>query len=132
MIRRATLDDLDFLIDLAASVYGDFNEQNARLWICKTLEVPAAVIFRGEAGAVVATVNAPFYRPAEIRAFIVFIACQDPRLREGVRLCREVVNWGRTMGAQSLRFGSQTDCDLAPLAKRLGAKTESPSFVLEL
>ena len=102
---------------------------NGSLRPCNSL---VCAIFRGEVGVAVGTVSAPFYWPSEVRGFLVFIGSMDPRRAEGVRLARSVVEWAKTMGATSLRFGSQTDCSLAVLARRLGAKEERPAYLLEI
>ena len=132
MIRRAGPDDVDFILEVARHVYPLFDEGNARQWLAAALQQPVCAIFRGEVGVAVGTVSAPFYWPSEVRGFLVFIGSMDPRRAEGVRLARSVVEWAKTMGATSLRFGSQTDCSLAVLARRLGAKEERPAYLLEI
>ncbi|MGE0044742.1 MAG: hypothetical protein AB7J28_15380 [Hyphomonadaceae bacterium] len=132
MIRRATLSDLDFLIHVARTQYGAvFDEQIARAWLKEALVNPQFLILRGERGGAVAALSHLFYEK-QPRVHLLFIAALPGAgmVGEGMALVREANAWRKQRGASCLMFSSGTGIDLSPLAKRLKARVEAPSYVL--
>lgn len=132
MIRRATRDDIPFLLDVARSAYGArFESGAAATFIARALGEPSMIVLRGEHGGAVASMTRSFYDSAP-RAYLLFIASRPGRglLGEGVALVRAVDAWRRERGAIALHFGEDTGVNLAPIARRLGAAVDRPSYVI--
>jgi hypothetical protein len=49
-----------------------------------------------------------------------------------VYLLRRSIEWARTRNAKLWRICSETDYDLGPLARRVGARSESARYILTL
>lgn len=132
MIRRITPEDLDWVFGVARERYQDFDETAARAWAAQSLESPKLCAIRGEHGFALGAVNSPFYAPTRIRAYAVFIASGPRAGFEPCQLLRFLVGWAREQGAESFHLGEGTGQSLAPLAKRIGAMTDSESYVVRL
>lgn len=131
MIRRATLDDLDWVMGVAKARYPDFDEAASRAWVAQNLDNPRLCPIRGEKGFALGAINAPFYAPTRLRGYMVFIASEDGAGFEPCTLLSFLVRWAWDQGAQSFHFGEDTGQNLAPLAKRVGAEMDRASFVVK-
>src|SRR5262245_5495391 len=70
--------------------------------------------------------------PNSIEANLVFICADDGCLWQSIRLLRSSIDWAKRRRCTLWRMSSDTDYDLAPLARRLGATELSPRFILRL
>lgn len=116
---------------LARERYPAFEEAPARAWAETSLSNPNLKAIRGEKSFALGAINSPFYAPSIRRGYCVFIAAEHGVRFEPCALLRHLISWAFTeCGAQTFRFGSDTDCDMSALAKRVGATTESASYVV--
>jgi hypothetical protein len=72
------------------------------------------------------------WTPAEFECNVIFVCAEDGAMWEALTLLRASVNWARRRKCTTWRISSDTDHDLAPLARRLGATELSPRFCLRL
>ena len=70
--------------------------------------------------------------PAEWNADVVFTCADEGAGWEIVHLLRASITWSRRRRATHWRISSDTEYDVAPLAKRMGAEEISPRYVLRL
>ena len=70
--------------------------------------------------------------PLECEANVLFICADDDAYWEGLRLLRSSIAWAKVRKATRWRIVSETDYDLGPLARRVGAKELTSRFSLEL
>ena len=70
--------------------------------------------------------------PAEFDCHIVAICADDGAGWESMRLLRSSIEWARSRKCRYWRMNSETEYDLEPMAKRLGANEISPRFNIEL
>ena len=132
MIRKATVDDFPFIIDLAVKRYPKFDVESSLLWARKAIDLPGIMIARGEKSFAIGSIAAPFYDPTTFRGYMVFLCAQEDCGYEPVPLARFLIKWALIeRGASSFHFGEATGVNLAPLAKRLGADIDSPSYVVK-
>lgn len=134
MIRPATLQDIPFLLDVARAAYAqEFDEANVRKFLVAAIPAPSMLVLRSNNGLIVASIARQFWGgPPE--AYVQFIACARPSrglVGEGVALLRAVDTWRRERGAENLHFGEQTGINMAPLARRLGAVQQTPSYIIK-
>lgn len=70
--------------------------------------------------------------PAEWAADVVFTCADDGAMWEVMSLLRKSIDWSRKRRASVWRIMSDTDYDVYPLARRMGAKAIKPRYVLRL
>jgi hypothetical protein len=68
--------------------------------------------------------------PNESEANVVMICAEEGKVAEAITLLRRSIEWGRERLCTSWRMSSETDYDLAMIAKRLGAKEIWPRYAL--
>jgi hypothetical protein len=68
----------------------------------------------------------------EIECSVLIVCCEEgpTHLWEALSCLRSSIEWGRTMRATTWKLASDTDYDLAPVARYLGLTGISPRFVL--
>lgn len=70
--------------------------------------------------------------PAEFEYHVVFVCSDHNFMWESAKLLRHSIEWSRKRGCKRWRLSSDTDFDLAPIARRLGATEVSPRFTITL
>lgn len=132
MIRAATLDDSEWIIDVAKEVCDPFDIDGTRTWFQMLAQAcnPDVLFIRGDFGALIATCQRTFFSPDQPTVHLVFAVSRPNRGFEGFRMMEVMVQWGRSLGA-SVHFGSQCGLDMEPIAKRLGAVMDEPSWVVK-
>lgn len=70
--------------------------------------------------------------PTEWAADVVFTCADDGAMWEVLSLLRKSIEWSRKRRASVWRIMSDTDYDIAPLARRVGAGEIMPRYVLRL
>jgi len=130
MIRKATPEDTEWLMDLACERYPkEFDVPSARDWLANAFTLPWMMILRGDHGAGIASVTRAFYEKT-YRGHMLFIACRANKSMEGYRIVRSLSEWAFACTAESFVISSATTYDLEPFAKRLGAVPSKPSFYI--
>lgn len=130
-IRPITVDDLDFMYEVASACYPAFDKTEAWAWAQSVLTQPNIIALKSGQGFVVASITRLFYRK-DSQCFIVFICAKPNRRLEGYRLLKSVVQSARERGASKIFIGSDTGFDFAPFATRLGWDTQPPTYALSL
>lgn len=84
-----------------------------------------------ERGFAIAAITRAFWGD-DPRAYLLFLASVPGAglIGDGVRLTRAVDEWRRARGAVSLHFGEDTGVNFEPIARRLGADRDRPSYVI--
>ena len=72
------------------------------------------------------------WAPATFKADIVFVAADHGKMWQLLPLLRDSVQWARDRNAVWWRFETETDFDLAPIMKRIGANEITPRYHLKL
>jgi hypothetical protein len=72
------------------------------------------------------------WAPNQIECNVVAVCADDGAMWETARLLRASIDWARRRKALTWRICSETDHNLAALAKRVGATEVWPRFVLRL
>lgn len=132
MIRAATSADIPFLLDVARARYTEaFDAAAVRAFLAGAIANPSLCVLRSERGGAVAAITKAFWGGPS-KAYLLFIVALPGRglASDGLALVRAVDAWRRERGAESLHFGEDTGMDFAPLARRLGATTDRPSYVI--
>lgn len=131
MIRECTEADVDWLLRIARLSYKGrmTNVQGAKEWTRKAIlgDSQNVFIWRGKKAAVIGMAVVPFFQD-DVLASIQFFAGKEDEL---VELFKHALNWAKNVGAKDgLRFRSSTGFDISSLVKKLGAESESPSYLM--
>jgi hypothetical protein len=70
------------------------------------------------------------WRPAEWEAIMMWLCSEDGFMWEALALLREGAAWAKRRKCVEFRISSETTFDIAPLAKRIGAKELRPQWGL--
>jgi hypothetical protein len=72
------------------------------------------------------------WTPAFFKADIVFICADKGKAWQVLPLLKDSIQWARDRHAVAWRFETETEFDLAPIMKRLGAVVLTPRYGLSL
>lgn len=132
MIRVATPADVDWMVSTAERVYPRFDRVQSTLWLRNIMREPQAVVLIDGQSAIIATVTQAFWG-GPLRCYLLFAfgAPTPNRIWEVCRLMRAIDAWRKEKGAESFHFGEETGIDFEPIAKRIGAQVDRPSWKIE-
>lgn len=68
--------------------------------------------------------------PSDVECNICFICADDGHMWQAMKLLRASVDWARMRKCNHWRLSSDTDYDLAVMARRIGAVEVTPRFVI--
>ena len=130
-VRVVTPDDIPWLHAVCAAAYqrGHYEPDAAEIWVRAMIASPAYLVLRGRKAWMAATVSGLPYAPKYLVGRIVAVAGKASK--ELFAMADIVAAWFRRMGAKAIYLGTITGVDLGPIARRLGAKPNSPSYVVE-
>ena len=137
-LRKATLNDIQFLVDLAGDVYGQekyhyygkYDPMKFRLFFERCLNERSVLILRGEHSAGVACALNLFYLERPRGHILHFFSRPKGLSREAFRVLQGLIAWLRDQGCFQASFGSEIGTDFGPFAKLLGASPANPSYVV--
>jgi len=133
-IRRVVEADVPWLLDISMRRYpGLLDPDFVRPWVTELAKSDAPILFiRTPDAYLLADLVFSTELPGRKDVHLIYLASDSPRGFQAYRLLKAMVQWSKMVGAQAVHFGSSTDVDLGPFAKRLGAKQEAPSFCLDI
>jgi hypothetical protein len=133
--RIMTEDDYPWLHYLCKKRYSHkYDSDTTAAWF-KNVVLKSPLMFfaaRTQDAFAITLISVTPWLPTSIEANLVFICADDGCMWQSIRLLRSSIDWARRRGCSLWRMSSDTDYDLAPLARRLGAEELSPRFVLRL
>ena len=131
-LRRIGVDDLPFVLSLGYERYRPFDPGRMLLWLATMLKSPDTLAIRTNHAFLIGSIATPIGQPNE-RGFHVLYICAAPWYHwEAVKLLRDSVSWSRGCGCQEWWVSSETDVDIEPLARRMGAKPAVMRYKLDL
>lgn len=133
LIRRATVEDIGDIIDIAREAYGSFNEPFAQAFIRQNIDNPCMLIIRTEIAFGCAYFNDwPFEFNTRDGA-MEFLAARPGVVgaRHAYYLFGKMIEWAQQNGVTEFVMRSKTDKSLRKLAEMYGMKEDTPSFSLK-
>jgi len=132
MARRATTRDIPFLLDLAEESYRRaLDRPGMATWLTQAIHHPNYLVLMTDHAALVAMADPPAYDPGRPEARVLYFLGR--RVWEVIRLLRIAGVWAHTIGAPGIRIEATNGLDIAPLAKRLGARLDpQPAYFLKV
>jgi hypothetical protein len=130
-----TEEDIPWLRQLAIKRYTQrWDPISSETWF-RNVVLKQPVIFhavRTENAFAISLLSVPPWFPGEYACDLIFICADDGAMYEALHLIRASIEWARSRKCSIWRISSDTDHDLAPLAKRVGANEPTPRYVLRL
>lgn len=96
-------------------------------WVCDVIRNGRGVFFRSDDAFAMVEVDVPFFEfepEATVRLFA-------GNALQVARLMLYIKQWGKSVAIKEFRFQSTTGVDVRKLAKLVGAREDSPTFVME-
>jgi hypothetical protein len=132
VIRPATIEDMDWLMSVAATAYpeGTYEEGAGRAYWKAIIESGKCLLLRGEKAAMGAMIVQMPYAPTVRFATLLPVMSSGNAGMELMKMTRKLVDWAKLQGAERLDFSALTGVDLGPLAKRFGGVPVSPAYTV--
>jgi len=135
LVRVMTKDDLPWLIDLCKDRYGPrYDEQSTISWYLNCV-LPTPILFypsRTNNAFCISMLQCTPWLPAEFEVNVMFICAERGAMWQALTLLHSSIEWAKQRNAVCWRLTSETDFDLAPFAKRLGATEVTSRFTLRI
>lgn len=142
--RRATLEDVPFLVSLARICYPDRALEHAAEWAERLIKAPEGAIFFCSLSCVTVAWQSEFWeedgrRVADVLPAFSYASASDPLAL--LKCYRAAIAWARGEGCYGVRFGSslgarakgRDETDLfKSMAQRLGAKRWGVTYMVEV
>jgi len=126
--------DIQWLIFLGKKRYGErFDYVTVEGWF-RNIVLKSPLMFlpiRTENAFLVAMLSVVPWLPSEFECHVVFVCADDGAMWETLKLLRSSIKWARDRKCASWRLSSDTEFDLAPMARRLEATELSPRFMIK-
>lgn len=130
--RAIVFDDIPWILSLAHERYEGWDPGGALTFLVQALRSQTMLLIRTERAFLIANHVAPPWYPKR-RECHVMAACAYPGAHwQALTLLRESVTWAKQQGCVRWRFHSETRYRVGALCHRVGAKADSPRYVLEL
>ena len=123
------------MLDLGRRRYSNrFDLMATEAWF-RNIVLRAPLVFlpvRLESAFLIAALNIIPWVPGELEANVVLVVADDGAMWQALDLLRFSIDWAKKRRATEWRLTSETEVELGPFAKRLGAKELSPRYCLRL
>jgi len=121
--KKCGIEDVPWLMEFAKRHYGDLlkNYQETGVWLAHRVMQEDVLILRTERAALVTTEMVRVFDGRLLHCAYLYAG----NIWELLTLFRAALAWARTRGGKALEFGCDTGYDMAPLAKRLGARLKT-------
>lgn len=127
--------DLPWLISLGKKRYGvDYDYVTVEGWF-RNLVLKNPMMFhpiRLTNSFMIGMLSCVPWLPSEFECNVVFVCADDDAAWEALKLLRANIEWAKMRKCKRWRLVSDTQFDLAPFARRLGATELTPRFTLNL
>jgi len=131
--RDLTFDDMPWVLSLAHKRYPTFDPGGALRFLAIVIPAPQALTIRSEGAFLIAShVAAPPWYPDQPECHVMALCAEAGAHWEAARLMRRSVAWAREQGCVRWRFHSETEHLIGALAERVGARKDSPRYVIDL
>lgn len=134
LVRPLTEADVPWLRQLCLKRYSSrFDSYTTERWFVEICLKKPLIFYsvRTDDAFLIALLNTVPWLPAEMECNVIFLCAEPGKIWQTVALCRASIEWGKLRRATIWRLASDTDYDLAPIARRVGAKEIHPRWCVE-
>lgn len=133
--RRLSPADLPWLHKVARPRYpANYSARAAEAWFCEVV-MKSPLMFnaaRTDNAFCISMLACNPWTPAEFEVHVAALCADQGAVWECGALLRDSIAFARERKACRWHMNSETDFDLAPLARRIGATTRTPRYTLAL
>ena len=132
-MRRITRDDLPWLHRVFRQRYDShYDAMGAEGWLTETVLPNPALFYpvRNEHAFLIALLSVSPWLPADWSCFIVVVCAEPGHVWSALPRLRSSMEWARNRRAR-WRFNSDTENDIGPLMRRIGATEIEPRYSKE-
>lgn len=131
---RITADDIPWILSLGYERYGPYDPGGVLLMLLQGLRSEATLMIRSEPKNAVLVANyvTPPWYPNRRECHVMFLVSKSGAHWQAMKLLRESVAWARLQGCARWRFHSETAHDVGALCRYVGAREDSPRYVVDL
>jgi hypothetical protein len=127
--------DIPWVLDLGVKRYPSrYDRIGAEGWL-RNCVLPNPLLFypaRTGSAFTISMLTLMPWLPNDIECNVVACCADDGAMWEVNKLLRASVGWAKMRRAATWRICSETDFDVGPLARRMGAKDQLPRYVMRL
>jgi hypothetical protein len=134
-VRQIREEDIPWLIDLGNRRYPLPCEREATENWVRNIVLKSPIIFyaaRTDNAFLICILSCVPWYPAEFECNVIFVCAEEGCLWEAVRLLRCSIAWARGRRCKWWKMSGDTEYDMTPLARRLGARDLAPRCFLRL
>lgn len=133
-MRRVTRDDVPWVRSLFIKRFANYDVDSAESWYVNTvLANPVTwLAIRTDDAYLTAYMRQYPWLPARLECEVVTVCCDLGKIWQAFPLLRTSLEWARERKAASWGYSSDTDYDIGPLVRRLGAHSREPRFIINL
>jgi hypothetical protein len=133
--RLLTEADIPWMVDLGRRRYSNrFDVMATEAWF-RNIVMKAPLVFlpvRLDSAFLIMALNVIPWVPGELEGNVILVAADNGCMWQALELLRFSIEWAKKRRATEWRLTSETEVELGPLARRLGAKELSPRYCLRL
>ena len=135
LVRRVEASDRSWIVDLCKRRYPPhYDTSTADIWITNAV-LPNPIQYymtRTPNAFQITNLSAMAWTPKEFTADVVAVCCEFDHMWEIFPLLRDSARWALERRATRWRFEGDTEYDLSPVMKRLGANVQTPRYSMNL
>jgi hypothetical protein len=127
--------DLPWLYEVCQKRYSDKYDPAATEGWYRNIVLKTPLLFlpiRTDHAFTIAMLSCLPWTPSEFEVNIIMLCAEDGHMWDTLRLLRSSIEWARLRKASYWKICSETDYELGPLARRLGATELTSRYVMRL
>lgn len=130
--RKLVFDDIPWILSLAHERYEGWDPGGTLTFLVQALRSPTMLMIRSERAFLIANHIAPPWYPKRRECHVMALCAYPGAHWQGIGLLRESIAWARLHQCVRWRFHSETEHAVGALCRRVGAREDSPRYVLDL
>lgn len=133
---HAVAADVPKIIAMARTRYPGIDVSGSARWLSSILSNQDYCVLYSPICCAIATVVTTFYYPTRKTGHLLMLFGDADYLKNRpwipFRMLQQVIDWSRSRGATTFRFGADTGIDFGAYAKRLRATADTPAYIVDL
>ena len=131
--RLLTEDDVPWLFYLCRKKYSQrYDAAATELWF-RNIVLKSPILYlpqRTDNAFCISMLTVQTWLPAEFECHIMFMCADDGAMWEAMKLIRASIEWAKSRRCTVWKVASDTDIELAAMARRVGATEVYPRYTL--
>jgi hypothetical protein len=134
-VRLITEDSIPWMHDVGDRRYpGKYDRLGVEMWV-RNIVLKGPMMFlpiRSDNAFLIAMLSTTPWVPQTPEANVALVCADDGKMWEAIMLLRASIEWAKRRKCSLWRVSSETDFDLEPIARKLGAIEPNTRWILRL